>query len=357
MRAIMKATVAVLALVSLAAPALADDVIQVTWRKAQVMSFGSGVGGIVIGFFRHGMDIGDLERFQRRRKLLKYIGGLREFPKNLRQQFDKGNRNMSFVHGGNSLQERVIPVLTVVHRAAPGGTTLEYKIKADQLDDVAGMYCIMVNVAVSAQDVLDFGGPKELDLALRAIDADDVQVELCQARGKARITGGAVRASVGERFELFFRLTGPQSTRVRLELHHPGAVAEVATCVLPDRFSVVGTRPPTKRPPPPETPSGETRKLVVDGASPRRMLGKSALCQLVLDDAAGAFDAVREAMRAHLARPHTHTLREWGYLGIPPRILVEPMLQGAGGMIVWPAEFLAGVRRLCDQYEIGRAHV
>lgn len=33
------------------------------------------------------------------------------------------------------------------------------------------------------------------------------------------------------------------------------------------------------------TPSGETRKLVVDGASPRRMLGKSALCQLVLDDA------------------------------------------------------------------------
>jgi adenosylmethionine-8-amino-7-oxononanoate aminotransferase len=31
-------------------------------------------------------------------------------------------------------------------------------------------------------------------------------------------------------------------------------------------------------------------------------------------------------------------------------VLVEPMLQAAGGMIVWPAEFLAGVRRLCDQY-------
>jgi adenosylmethionine-8-amino-7-oxononanoate aminotransferase len=30
-------------------------------------------------------------------------------------------------------------------------------------------------------------------------------------------------------------------------------------------------------------------------------------------------------------------------------VLVEPMLQGAGGMIVWPAEFLAGVRRLCDR--------
>lgn len=33
-------------------------------------------------------------------------------------------------------------------------------------------------------------------------------------------------------------------------------------------------------------------------------------------------------------------------------VLIEPMLQGAGGMIVWPAEFLAGVRRLCDQYGV-----
>jgi adenosylmethionine-8-amino-7-oxononanoate aminotransferase len=31
-------------------------------------------------------------------------------------------------------------------------------------------------------------------------------------------------------------------------------------------------------------------------------------------------------------------------------VLVEPMLQGAGGMVVWPAEFLAGVRQLCDRY-------
>ncbi len=31
-------------------------------------------------------------------------------------------------------------------------------------------------------------------------------------------------------------------------------------------------------------------------------------------------------------------------------VLVEPMLQAAGGMIVWPKEFLEGVRRLCDRY-------
>ncbi|MEO6390922.1 MAG: adenosylmethionine--8-amino-7-oxononanoate transaminase [Pyrinomonadaceae bacterium] len=31
-------------------------------------------------------------------------------------------------------------------------------------------------------------------------------------------------------------------------------------------------------------------------------------------------------------------------------VLIEPMLQGAGGMIMHPAEYLTGVRRLCDQY-------
>jgi adenosylmethionine---8-amino-7-oxononanoate aminotransferase len=33
-------------------------------------------------------------------------------------------------------------------------------------------------------------------------------------------------------------------------------------------------------------------------------------------------------------------------------VLIEPMLQGAGGMIVWPTEFLGGVRRLCDRYGV-----
>ena len=33
-------------------------------------------------------------------------------------------------------------------------------------------------------------------------------------------------------------------------------------------------------------------------------------------------------------------------------VILEPLLQGAGGMIVHPREFLAGVRRLCDQYGV-----
>jgi adenosylmethionine---8-amino-7-oxononanoate aminotransferase len=33
-------------------------------------------------------------------------------------------------------------------------------------------------------------------------------------------------------------------------------------------------------------------------------------------------------------------------------VLVEPMLQGAGGMIMWPREFLDGVRQLCYRYGV-----
>jgi phosphoglycolate phosphatase len=47
---------------------------------------------IEAAFACHQMDIGDLERFQKRRKLFKYLGGLREFPKNLRRQFGKQSR-------------------------------------------------------------------------------------------------------------------------------------------------------------------------------------------------------------------------------------------------------------------------
>jgi phosphoglycolate phosphatase len=44
---------------------------------------------IGIAFARHGMDLGDLERFQKRRNLFKYLGGLKEFPRNLAKHFGK----------------------------------------------------------------------------------------------------------------------------------------------------------------------------------------------------------------------------------------------------------------------------
>jgi hypothetical protein len=165
--------------------------------------------------------------------------------------FDTGRRRRSFVHGGNSLQERVIPVLTVVHRAAAGGSTLQYAIAAEPRDPVGGMHCVEVTVGVAAQGGLDFGGSHEVALTLRVPGTEDVQVELCQTRGKARVQGGAVLAPVGERFELFFRLSGPSGVRVPVELYHPSAEADVKPFVPDARFEVAPMRVPAASAPGP----------------------------------------------------------------------------------------------------------
>lgn len=47
---------------------------------------------IAVAFARNGMDLGDLERFQKRRNLFKYLGGLKEFPRNLAKHFGKHGR-------------------------------------------------------------------------------------------------------------------------------------------------------------------------------------------------------------------------------------------------------------------------
>lgn len=47
---------------------------------------------IAATFARHDMQIGDLTRFQKRRNLFKYLGGLKELPKNLKKQLGKEKR-------------------------------------------------------------------------------------------------------------------------------------------------------------------------------------------------------------------------------------------------------------------------
>jgi phosphoglycolate phosphatase len=55
-------------------------------------------------FARHDMDIGDLARFQKRRNLFKYLGGLKEFPANLKRQL------------GQEKRSRLVRTLTEVYR-------------------------------------------------------------------------------------------------------------------------------------------------------------------------------------------------------------------------------------------------
>ena len=161
--------------------------------------------------------------------------------------FDRGRKRTGFAHGGNSLQERVIPVLTVSHRVPSGGSSMAFDVTAVKGGQVAGLHCLSAKVT-SGRGSLDFGSSYELDLALRSPDSADVRAELCETRGGARLSSGSIVATVGEEFEVFFRLTGDSRSRVQVELYHPSSEATVESCVLRERFDVAYT--PTSRPKP-----------------------------------------------------------------------------------------------------------
>lgn len=171
--------------------------------------------------------------------------------------FDVGRRPLSFVHGGGSLQERVIPVLTIVHRTAgAGGDALAYALGARALEPVMGAHSISARVEAVAQHALDFGGRREVELSLRVLDADDVQVDILQTRGGATLRAGAIVATVGAEFEVLFQLTGPVESRVRVELYHPTHEVALEGLALDERFSVSAAPPPRAA----EAESGESPK-------------------------------------------------------------------------------------------------
>jgi len=217
--------------------------------------------------------------------------------------FDTGRREMSFVHGGNSLQERVIPVLTVSHRAAAGGSTLRYRIDAEALDGVAGMHCLSATVKVAtAQTTLDFGGIKELELGLHVVDADagssgEIQVELCQTRGAARLAGGAIVAEVGRPFEMFFRLLGRTDARVQVELDHSGAQADVIPGLIEHRFPVAPDGRDFRQAAPPTEPSARVWLQKLPEGGVRELFGHLAAHGAVTEPEAAAMLGSQRAVR------------------------------------------------------------
>ena len=162
--------------------------------------------------------------------------------------FDTGRHDMRFVHGGNSLQERLIPVLTLQHRVATGGSSQQFQIEAQQRQRVAGLHCLDIQVKTVEQLALAFGSRNRIELALKCPDNPDLQVELAQARGAAQLNGSVIQAPVGESFELFFRLSGSSQEKVRVEVFHPSATDEVAPCIPDARFLVSALSTAPQRP-------------------------------------------------------------------------------------------------------------
>jgi hypothetical protein len=158
--------------------------------------------------------------------------------------FATSNYGATFVHGGNSLQERVIPVLTVRRNRAEGKTHVGYTVDAEALEDIMGVRRLKVRIQVARGDSgqLVFVAAKEVAVGIRAAGQPEVVAILKDLSGPGLIRDGALRLPVSNDWsELCFTLEtleGTSTKPVRIELYHPEGVERVEPRRLEEWFEV-----------------------------------------------------------------------------------------------------------------------
>lgn len=173
--------------------------------------------------------------------------------------FKTGNPGASFVHGGNSPQERIIPVLTVTRKRSEQPGYSEYAVEVEPQSGVMGLHRLKVRIGFAKQTTtsLAFAAAPAIDLTLRARERDAVRVVIKDVAGPGTLKGGRLQLPIGDAWtEVFFGLTGPTDDRVRIEVYHADNVERVRSASPEQWFSVSGTtssraapEPESKAPP------------------------------------------------------------------------------------------------------------
>ncbi|MBV6628077.1 MAG: BREX-6 system phosphatase PglZ [Rivularia sp. (in: Bacteria)] len=156
--------------------------------------------------------------------------------------FATGKPGATFVHGGNSLQERIIPVLAISQRQNTYSNFVKYLIEAEPEREMLGYSRLKVRVkpAPEAQGVLSFAGTRTVNLALRVPERTDIQITIKDAPG-AEINNQQIQIPVeSDWIEILFDLKGRRDERVRVEVFHPDGIEDVAATIPQDYFNVSG---------------------------------------------------------------------------------------------------------------------
>lgn len=152
--------------------------------------------------------------------------------------FATGTAGATFVHGGNSPQERIIPVLTVTRRRAEASSLTEYAVEAEARPDALGLHRIRLRLVFppDSQTSLGFAAARAIDLDLRVPERPDIRVLIKEVSQPGSLSAGRIHAPVdGDWTEVFFALEGPTEERVRVEVHHADNIERVRPCA-PDTF-------------------------------------------------------------------------------------------------------------------------
>ncbi len=147
-----------------------------------------------------------------------------------------------YVHGGNSPQERVIPVLTIEHKSAAGGTDARFELDVRETSTIAGRHTLVAQVVPSQSSQLNLANPDDpVHIEIRPT-REGVAIDLSEATG-ARIEEGMVVASLNTPFTVAFALRGPREERVTVALNAVSSTVRVDGTTTRARFDVL----PAKR--------------------------------------------------------------------------------------------------------------
>lgn len=139
-----------------------------------------------------------------------------------------------FVHGGNTLQERVIPVLTLEKRNRAGASTAQYEVVATALPAEGGRERLELKVRLQKQSsgVLSFAGPRSISLALRVLDRDGAPLsaipQIVEVSPPGELESGSILVPpAADAATVVFRIEGETDEKVRIEVYHPDGTEKV----------------------------------------------------------------------------------------------------------------------------------
>lgn len=182
------------------------------------------------------------------------------------------NKVPPFVHGGNSLQERVIPVLVLERHGARGKTSSRYEVIARAEPAHLGRQRLKIAVRLQRQATgeMSFASPKTISLTLRVFERRDLAITVLNAGPPAQLLNGQlVLAPEKDEALVEFEVTGGEiDEKVRVEVFHAEAIEEVSHKIVDGFFDVGRDRrlgklktesvPPASEPGPGPTPQTAT---------------------------------------------------------------------------------------------------
>ena len=161
------------------------------------------------------------------------------FPRDASTFRSKGNTSQTFVHGGNSLQERAIPVLKLSYGSRDLVNLGNYLLEAEALPPIMEYSRFRVRIREGKNMLLSFEN-KAVSIAIRVVEPEvnNIRASCKQVQG-GQLQHQQLLLTVGSEWaEVIFRLEGGTAARAAIELYHPDGQESIEPKRLPEFFAV-----------------------------------------------------------------------------------------------------------------------